>query len=220
MSGDQNKRSNIGLTVGLLLVSMVLCVFGLMVHVNRAGKAALACSEQAFDAGDLERATRCAREAATWYFPSARHVDAAYARLRAIAVGAEATGDVHAALRAWGALRSALVETAHPWDDRGDALSEASRGVVRLLLVQKAQADGKYAANPIEEADLTARYATETREPGRSWFGMLTSLGMCLMLVCGGLLLSGTSLGAVSASLSRTGFLIGLVAWTFAALGQ
>ncbi len=202
------------------MVSLVVCAFGLVLHVNRAGNDALVCSEQAFDAGDLEKATRCAREAATWYLPNAPHVAAAYARLRAIAVGAEATGDGPSALRAWAALRGALVETAHPWDNRADEMAEASRGVVRLLAQSKDNSEGRYASSPNEEAELAARYATEAREPGRSWFGVLTSVGMALMLICGGVLLSGQSLGSVSASLSRTGFLIGLVAWTFAALGQ
>lgn len=220
MNDHSGKRPNLGIVLGLCLVAMVVCAFGLVIHVNRAGSDALQCSEQAFDEGNLERATRCAREAATWYLPQAPHVEAAYARLRAIALGAEATGDVHSALRAWGALRGALVETAHPWDHRAEATAEASRGVVRLLLVQQQQSDGRFRPSANEEAELYARYAMPAREPGRNWFGLLTSVGMFLMLVCGGVLLSQTSLGPVAASLSRTGLLVGLVAWTFAALGQ
>jgi hypothetical protein len=220
MNERGSKRPNLGLVIGLCLVSIVVCAFGLVIHVNRAGNEALHRSDQAFDSGELENATRFARQAATWYLPKAPHVEAAYARLRAIAVGAEATGDTHNALRAWGSLRGALIETAHPWDYRGEAMAEASRGVVRLLLVQQAQSDGRFSPSANEQADLHARYATPAREPGRNWFGLLTSIGMFLMLVCGGVLLSQTSLGTVAASLSRTGFLVGLVAWTFAALGQ
>jgi hypothetical protein len=219
MNEPPNKRPSVGLMIGLVLVSCLICGVGLVLHINRAGAEALQCSEQAFDSGDLEKATRCAREAATWYLPKAPHVVAAYARLRTIAVGAEAAGDAHHALRAWGALRGALIETAHPWDQREDAMAEASRGVVRLLTMP-GQANGRYASNGNEEAELQARYAAPAREPGRNWFGILTSVGMLLMLTCGGMLLSGATLSVVSASLSRAGFLVGLVAWTFAALGQ
>lgn len=220
MNQNENNRPNVALMVGLLVVSIVACGFGLVLHINRAGTEALRCSDQAFDAGDLEKATRCAREAASWYLPTAPHVEAAYARLRAIAVGAEATGDVRNALRAWAALRGALVETAHPWDHRERVMSDANNGVVRLLLRQQKQGDGRYASSANEEAPLVAHYKAPAHEPGRSWFGLLTSAGMLLMLACGGVLLSGSSLGRVTASMSRAGFLVGLVAWTFAALGQ
>lgn len=220
MNGSREKRPSLGLVVGLCLVSIVVCGLGLVLHINRAGNQALECSDRAFDVGDLDKATSCAREAATWYLPQAPHVQAAYARLRSIALGSEAMGDVRSALRAWGALRSALIETAHPWDDRAAAMNEASQGVVRLLLLQKGNTDTRYGAAPGEDAELSKSYALDARETGRSWFGLLTSAGMLLMLTCGCLLLSGANLSLLTASLSRVGFVVGLVAWTFAALGQ
>jgi hypothetical protein len=76
--------------LGLLLVVMALTV--ITVHAISRGEREMTLSDAAFRHADLELALAHARRAAVLYAPGAPHVDAAFARLVAIAVGSEATG--------------------------------------------------------------------------------------------------------------------------------
>jgi hypothetical protein len=96
------------------------------------GEAELSASERAFDAGELEPALRHARRAAVAYVPGARHVEAAYARLSAVARGAERTGDLPLAIHAWQAVRSAALETRHIWSPHAPELEQADANLARL----------------------------------------------------------------------------------------
>jgi hypothetical protein len=90
-------------------------------------------SDLAFDAGQLELSLRHARRAATSYVPGAAHLDLAYSRMRAIAVGAERSREPELALLAWRAVRTSALETRHLWVPRAADLSEADRHLHRLL---------------------------------------------------------------------------------------
>jgi hypothetical protein len=112
---------------------LLVLVLGLLTaRALRDGEAELERSTQAFNQGDLRGAVLHARRSAVAYVPGAPHVEAAYARLRAIAEGAEARGDADTARLAWGAVRTAALESRHLWVTRGDELATANRQLERL----------------------------------------------------------------------------------------
>lgn len=220
MRSDEQRLSQLGRLLALVVCLAVLMTGMLIVRVHRAAEAALDVSEQAFDRGDLVGATDAAREALTWYLPGSPHVERAVARLRALAIGAEATGDTASALRAWEALRGGLFEVAHPWSRTSETFEEAGAGVARLLLLQSR------AAAPVTdkqaEADELLRqvYKAPAREPGRDWFAGASSVGMFLMLLFGARVLSGRQFGSVAELvLARAGLVVGIGMWLLAAIG-
>lgn len=96
------------------------------------GEREIAKSDAAFDANDLHGSIQHARRAASAYAPGAPHVERGYARLLAIARGAEAAGRADIALLAWQAERAAVLESAsliRPFPER---LEEANRNLARL----------------------------------------------------------------------------------------
>lgn len=119
----------LGVALALLLVSFALATL----RTLSRGDAEMALSDRAFDQGQLELALRHARRAATAYVPGAEHVDAAYARLQALALGAERARDVALATSAWRAQRSAALESRHLWQPRRSELARADQNLARLL---------------------------------------------------------------------------------------
>jgi hypothetical protein len=112
---------------------VLLAASGLLaVRTVQRGEAELVASERAFDAGQVELALGHARRAAAAYVPGARHVDAAYERLRAIARGAELARDTELARVAWSAVRGAAWESQHIWQPRAAELREADAQLARL----------------------------------------------------------------------------------------
>lgn len=96
------------------------------------GRAAMARSDEAFDRGQMLRSLDEARTAASRYVPYTAHVARAHARLRAIALGAEAKGDEALAARAWDLSRGAFIET---WSvGKHPALDNADEQLARLLV--------------------------------------------------------------------------------------
>jgi hypothetical protein len=124
--GEWLRRAALGMLLAVLVVA------GLTAKVVVEGEAALAKSDAAFDRGDLRESILFARRAAVLYAPGAPHVGAAYARLGAIAVGAEATNQADVALQAWGAVRGAALETRHVWTPRSADLARANASLARL----------------------------------------------------------------------------------------
>jgi hypothetical protein len=114
-------------------LAMALVVFALATQraVSRAEEE-MRASDAAFNAGQIELAVRHARRAATLYVPGAGHVDAAYARLRAAAVGAERARDLALAMTAWRAVRAAALESQHVWLPRPRELLDANVNLARL----------------------------------------------------------------------------------------
>ncbi len=212
--------SHLGTLAALVMCLAVLMTGMLLVRIHGAGRAALAASEKAFDQGDLGTATDAAREALTWYIPGAPHVASAAARLRAIAIGAEATGDVHNALRAWEALRGGLFETAHPWSDSDAAFQEASAGVARLLTHQSLGTESSHSDRSQAANSIAAFYRAPAREVGRDWFAVGSTAGMLLMLAFGARVLSGRQFSSAAAMVfTRAGLVVGFSLWVFAAVG-
>ncbi|HEY3499904.1 MAG TPA: hypothetical protein VGK73_34675 [Polyangiaceae bacterium] len=122
------RRSSIGLTV-------VVVALGVMTYrVVSDGTAALEQSDAAFHRGDLPNTVLYARRAAIAYAPGAPHTRAALARLRAVATGSEGVGDTQSARLAWGAIRSAAIETRHVTLPYAGELEEANRALARLAV--------------------------------------------------------------------------------------
>jgi len=113
---------------------LIACV-GIGLLTARAvekGEAAVRESDRAFDRGEVHEAAHHARRAAVHYAPGAPHLRAAYDRLRAVAVGAEAAGDRETARFAWNAVRGAVLETRHVALPFPDELAAANRALARL----------------------------------------------------------------------------------------
>jgi hypothetical protein len=116
--------------LGLLFLALALAV--LTIRAISDGESELRQSDQAFDEGDIARATLHARRAAVAYAPGAPHVERAYTRLKALARGSEAAGDLSGALYAWRAVRAAALETRHVFVVHGADLEFANQAIARL----------------------------------------------------------------------------------------
>ena len=115
---------------GMLLL---LVVFALATERTLAkGAGEMELSDRAFHAGQLERAVRHARRAASAYVPGAAHVEAAHARLRAVALGAERERNVPLAREAWRAMRASALDSRHFWQPHTAELEEAESSSRRL----------------------------------------------------------------------------------------
>ncbi len=163
------------------LVVLVLALATMTYRAVREGNDALRESDRAFHRGDLADAVLYARKAATAYAPGAPHTRAARERLRAVAVGSEAAGDLDMAYLAWGALRSSALETRHVTVPYAEELTEATERLRILAL--------KAPAAPDERRREQARRELEQhydRIPGPApWASAL--LGTGFLLAIGGL---------------------------------
>ena len=157
--------------LGMLLGVMTLA--GLTARVIVQGEAELRQSDAAFDRGDLRAevhsvrayAQRCAlraRERPTW--------TAAYARLEAVALGAESSNQLDVARQAWGAIRGAALETRHPSTPREADLERANVNLARLSSPAGGGSDGR-----IQAAKMLAR----DDAPRAPWV-LALGVGFCL----------------------------------------
>jgi len=195
--------------LGMLLA--VLTLAALTARVIHEGEAELARSDAAFDRGDLRESILHARRAAVLHAPGAPHVAAAYARLSAIARGAETSGQTDVARQALSAIRGAALETAHLWVPRSDDLARANAGLARL----SATAAGPGAGDP-----TLAQKLARDDAPRAPWIAVLAlgfglfSAGLGLFAVRGL-----TPTGGVSARglwVSALVCLLGVACWTLA----
>jgi len=203
--------------VSLALTLVVLALAAMTFRVVRDGEAALAESDRAFNRGDLATAVLYARRAAIAYAPGAPHTRAALARLRAVAVGSEGTGDVLTARLAWGAIRAAAVETRFVVEPYASERDEADRALARLLTEPQASDANARTEELAKARELLARTPGPT--PGAS------------ALLLAGLALAGFGLGVVALrGVTREGrvlarplvlglalFAVGVACWTWAA---
>jgi hypothetical protein len=113
---------------------LVLSLFALSVfRTLEVGEAEMRRSDAAFDAAELTLAVHHARRAAEAYVPGGEHVQAAYARLRAVGVGAERARDTALAASSWRSMRAASLATRHLWMPHGRELAEANEHLAGLL---------------------------------------------------------------------------------------
>ncbi len=197
--------------VGLALLVLVLALSALTGRVILDGEDELQQSDRAFDKGDLRDSILHARRAAVLYAPGAPHVSAAYARLGAIAVGAESAGDSAAAIAAWGAIRSAALETRHFTTPRAADLERANANLARL---QAADSHGT-----VDRSRLVASLA-EDESPRAPW---VIVLALGFLLSAAGLGWGIHRGGSISAGDSRKRLLapgvvalLGVACWTLA----
>lgn len=214
--------TRIGAWLRPIAIGLLLGVVALAVLTARAvadGETELRRSDQAFDQGDLHAATDHARRAAVLYAPGAPHVQAAYERLAAIAVGAESAGKLEIARGAWRAMRGAALETRHVLNPRAAELARANESLARLS-VQDVQ------TRPPEDPARALERARE--ELGRDH---ASSAPWIFVLVAGFLLsVVGLGLGALrgvtpegtlaprAARFAAALFAVGVACWTLAVL--
>ncbi|HEU4583253.1 MAG TPA: hypothetical protein VFS67_33575 [Polyangiaceae bacterium] len=173
MSGRALRRLALAAALVPVLVALVT------LRTLGRGEAELAESDRALGAGELELSLRHARRAALAYVPGASHVDAAYARLRALALSAERDQDRALAASAWEAMRVAALESGHLWRPRARELAQADDNLARLRGLSAAEWQ-----------------ALRAPEPPRPWAALLLGAGFLVALL--GLL--AFSAGAWSAS--------------------
>jgi hypothetical protein len=200
--------------------ALLVGVLGMAVLTARVvseGEQALRESDAAFHRGDVRTAAHHARRAAVLYAPGAPHVERAYARLKAIAAGAEAAGDRTLAEMAWRSIRAAALETRSLLPARPAELAQANLNLARLSL--GADLDRHQAER--SEKDRLAVLA-ESGAPGAIW-ACLASLGFAL--ISAGLALVGWRGVAPDGSLVPSGLYlgsllaaIGTACWTLALL--
>ncbi|MEB2311309.1 MAG: hypothetical protein OZ921_13185 [Sorangiineae bacterium] len=209
-----------GVALGLMLA--VIAFAALTARAVRDGRRELEASDAAFDQGHLREAMDHARRAAVLYAPGAPHVDAAYARLIAIATGAEATGRPRIAEMAWRAVRGAALETRTLVILRRAELERANANLARLA----ARAQAAAAGGPEDSDRLGADERRALAELGRDtaprgeW---VLVLGLGFVLSALGLGLLGMRAvgpgGELIAERSRAGLvvtLVGVACWLLA----
>jgi hypothetical protein len=118
--------------LGWALAGLVLFTGVATLRAVLDGEREIAASDAAFDQNDLHGAIAHARRAASAYALGAPHVERGYARLLAVARGAEATGQTDVAMLAWQAQRAAVLESASLWQPFPERLEEANRNLARL----------------------------------------------------------------------------------------
>lgn len=196
---------------------VVLIGAALSARVILEGRAELAASDAAFDQGELRPALEHARRSATLYAPGAPHVDRAYERLTAIALGAEAAGQPKLAFLAWQGVRSAALESRHIWISRSAELERANQNLSRLEAL--ASGAGDLEQGKVERQALSR--LNQDSAPDPSWIAVL---GAGFLLALAGLALFAFQgverSGRVSVRRAQLGvvlFVIGAACWTIAA---
>lgn len=121
------------------LISFVLLVITSGIVLTFRGRDEMSKSDAAFHDGRLRDSLVHSRQAALAYVPGSEHVKAAYARLQAIAKGAESSGDRDLAKMAWDTLRLVHVQTSYPGRPGTELEEEAERGLKRLQEPPKSQ---------------------------------------------------------------------------------
>lgn len=167
--------SGIPRALGLVIWTGAALILFASVATLRAvldGEREVAASDAAFDANDLHGAIEHARRAASAYAPGAPHVERGYARLRAVARGAEASGRPELAMLAYQAQRAAVLESASIVQPFPARLEEANRNLARL-------AAGK-GAGERERADAAQRLFRQAQAQGggHSAWGALLAAGL------------------------------------------
>jgi len=196
---------------------VLLLLAVLTARVIQEGQTELAASDAAFNRGALLESVEHARRSATLYAPGAPHVEQAYERLIAIAVGSEATGSPKTAFLAWQAVRSAALESQHGLLPHAAELARANLNLARLEAVMRSTTD---AERPQAQARALTRLNADNA-PSSLW---LAVLGAGFLLALSGIAWCAfyglDAAGKVSWSRARLGcllFAVGAACWTLAA---
>ncbi|HKO53504.1 MAG TPA: hypothetical protein VJV79_37605 [Polyangiaceae bacterium] len=203
--------------LALLAFLSVLSFAVFSARVILEGESELSASDEAFDRGELTSALDHARRGATLYAPGAPHVERAYERMTALALGAEAAGQPKIAFLAWQAMRSAALESRHVWLPRQSELERANQNLARL----EAQARDSAASERAKTQSQALTRLNADDAPAPAWIAVL-GVGFLLALVGLGLFaFRGLNrAGKLSFPRARMGlilFAIGAACWTLAA---
>jgi hypothetical protein len=203
--------------LSLFVFSIVLTFAVFTARAILEGESELAASDAAFDRGELTSALDHARRGATLYAPGASHVDRAYERMIALALGAEASGQQKIAFLAWQAMRGAALESRHVFLPRQAELERANENLARLEALGR---DSSGSDRPQTQNQALTRLNVDDA-PAPAWIAVLAA-GFLLALAGLGLFafrgLNPT--GKVSFQRARLGlllFAIGAACWTLAA---
>jgi hypothetical protein len=203
--------------LSLLAFFTVLSCAVFSARVILEGESELSASDAAFDRGELGSALDHARRGATLYAPGAPHVERAYERLNALALGAEAAGQAKLAFLAWQAMRSAALESRHVWLPRQAELERANQNLARLEASARDKSEGDRGKT---QAQALARLSADDA-PAPAWIAVL---GVGFLLALSGLSLFAfrglNRTGKLSFPRARLGlllFAIGVACWTLAA---
>ncbi|MEN9581423.1 MAG: hypothetical protein RJA70_4432, partial [Pseudomonadota bacterium] len=173
---------------GYVAAFVVLVLGVLLGKVLSRGTDAMAESDRAFSRGDLSAALEQATVASEAYVPWAPHLVAAEARLRALALGAESTGQRYLAQRAWSALRSSRIQVAHPWTSLTEPFDQGLRDANSALPDLLQPAVPVRAGDSIEDREtalLSVRQAYQRDVLPRIPLLVGHTLGMLLLLLAG-----------------------------------
>ncbi len=203
--------------VALAMMLFVMAVAALTARAVIDGNREMQLSDRAFNRGDLGQAIDHARRAAVLYAPGAPHVAEAYARLEAIALGAEAGGQAETARTAWQAVRGAALETRHVWIPERAELARANQNLARLQAASSGAASGT-AQQQIDKRAL-AELQRDTA-PAAMWvvllsLGFLLALGGLTLVALRGVTRDG-QLVLVQARLGLILTIVGAACWTIA----
>jgi len=213
MTAEGNWRQR----VALFAFSIVLIFAVFSARVVTEGESELAASDAAFDRGELTTALDHARRGAALYAPGAPHVQRAYERMTALALGAEASGQPKIAFLAWQAVRGAALESRHVFLPRQAELERANENLARLEALSR---DDSGSDRPKIQTRALARLNADDA-PDPAWIAVL---GAGFLLALAGLALFAfrglNPSGKVSFRRARWGvllFAIGAACWTLAA---
>jgi hypothetical protein len=211
------RERSIGQRLSLLAFMTVLTLAAFSARVILEGGSQLAASDAAFDRGELVSALDHARRAATLYAPGAPHVERAYERLNALALGAEAAGQPKIAFLAWQAMRSAALESRHVWLPRQAELERANRNLARLEALSRDSSESERS----KTQNQALKRLSADDAPAPAWIAVL---GAGFLLALAGLGLFAFRGLNRTGKLSRKGarwglllFAIGTACWTLAA---
>lgn len=203
--------------LALFAFSAVLIGAVFSARVILEGESELSASDAAFDRGELSLALDHARRSATLYAPGAPHVERAYERMTALALGAEAAGQPKIAFLSWQAIRSAALESRHVFLPRQAELERANENLARLEALSR---DSSGSDRPQNQAQALSRLNADDA-PAPAWIAVL---GAGFLLALAGLSLFAfrglNRTGKVSFQRARLGlllFAIGAACWTLAA---
>lgn len=181
---------------------LIAVLAALSIRIVIEGRGALGDGDDWMLRGKPIEAAGSYEAAARWYLPLAPHVDAAYARLRALA----GNDDPAVQLAAWRAIRSAARATAGLWTPHASDLADADAAIARL----EARQMGAASPGPTtaaREAWYRDRLGRDTRASHGA--AIVAALGVLIWLA-GAFALARASSG----KLLRAGIMLaGLVCW-------
>ena len=161
----------------LCVATLAVWFFAIDRRLTNEAVLALANSDRAFDDGRLRVSLQGAHRASMAYVPGSPLVDRGTARLRAIAVGSEATGRRRNALLAWSALAVTSFNT--PYHALGPIMAREATQHVEALLPKRSD------TREVVENRWAGATASTSSLPVRRSLSFLISLALVVVLVVG-----------------------------------